>query len=117
MNPGDNPNVFESSGDEDLNQYSVMRKNQNHIGFGSRVNTDVPNEDVANEEKSNANQLSEEEPLKATPRKKMVKFDDPQTTQEEREPKKREHNPRFSKRATNYHRKNLHYFKFAFLDS
>ena len=101
MNP-DNQNVFESSGDEDMNQYSVMRKNENHIGFGSKVNN-TPTDTIPNEEKADSNHISEEEPLKASPKKNHVKFEDPTTTQEEKEPRKSKHTPRFSKRPTHFH--------------
>ena len=91
---------IDSSGDEDMNKYSVMRNNLSEIPMGSRINNLTPSDTLGKVPEEE--EKSEEEPLKAHSPPKGVKFDDHQTTQEEKEQKKPEYPPRHSARPTSF---------------
>ena len=115
MKPNDPPSIepLDSSGDEDLNQYSVMRKNISHIGLTSSVKKKPEHKDTVADDKMDEIFENQESPKEE--KKKSVKFQDPQTTQEENENKMIKNKPRMSSRPTNFVSKNFGDLRFKWI--
>jgi hypothetical protein len=101
----------DSSGDENINQYSVMKNNLNQIPMGSRIKNESPADTMGNlpeEEEVPEEESEEEQPLTAEPKK--IRFEDPQTTQEEKVMQKsaNAHHQRHSTRPSGYGRRNFY---------
>ena len=92
--------ILDSSGDEDMEKYSIMRKNISHIGLTSSVKKKTEHKDTVAD-----NEVDEifggESESKEKP-KKSVKFNETHTTQEENENKMIKNKPRMSSRPTNF---------------
>ena len=99
--------LLDSSGDEDLNQYAIMRKNISHIGLSSNIKKPEHKDTVADEDQELDKVFEDEEPPTNSEPKKNVKFKDPQTTQEENENKSNKYKARMSSRPTNFVSKNF----------